>query len=129
AIKRLIPEAPMAFALDDESSLTRDKLTHVSTTYYGLRHYYREISRYWHEMAPAGLSMEQRELKKIMLPRQMFSGSDPLTAIHAHMIGDCTSFEVVNEMIAIAMNNRCNIIGVTHQPAQKAFFSENNHSQ
>lgn len=129
AIKRLIPEAPMAFALDDESSLTRTKLTHVSTTYYGLRHYYREISRYWHEIAPNGLSVEERELKKTMLPRQMFSGLDPLETIHTHMIGDCSSSQVVRRMLEVAEYNFPDIMGVTHKPREDSFFSDRYYSQ
>lgn len=39
---------PLAIALDDEGSLTRTKLTHVKTVYFGLRHIYREICSWWH---------------------------------------------------------------------------------
>jgi hypothetical protein len=39
---------PLAFALDDESSLTRTKMTHVRTVYFGLRHIYRETCAWWH---------------------------------------------------------------------------------
>lgn len=38
---------PLAFALDEESSLTRTKATHVRTVYFGLRHIYREIASWW----------------------------------------------------------------------------------
>ena len=41
-------EIPFAFALDDEGSLTRTKITHVRTVYFGLRHIYREICAWWH---------------------------------------------------------------------------------
>ncbi|RUO45155.1 glycosyltransferase family 2 protein [Idiomarina aquatica] len=49
AILHGLAEVPMAFALDDESSLTRTKATHVSTVYFGLRQVYREICRWYHK--------------------------------------------------------------------------------
>jgi glycosyltransferase involved in cell wall biosynthesis len=45
---QIVKEVPLAFALDDQSSLTRTKATHVRTVYFGLRHIYREICAWWH---------------------------------------------------------------------------------
>lgn len=49
SIRHGLSKVPMAFALDDEGSLTRTKATHVSTVYFGLRHIYREICRWYHQ--------------------------------------------------------------------------------
>lgn len=46
--KVIDPHVPYAFGLDDDSSLTRAKATHVSTVYSGLRHVYRELWRWLH---------------------------------------------------------------------------------
>lgn len=69
-------EAPMAFALDDESSLTRTKMTHVSTVYFGLRHVYREISRWYHkkgfdptQKTRIPLAMKQRDVREQMFDK------------------------------------------------------------
>ena len=45
---KIHPQIPLAFALDEESSLTRTKATHVRTVYFGLRHIYRQIAEWWH---------------------------------------------------------------------------------
>ena len=62
-----LAEVPMAFALDDESSLTRTKATHVSTVYFGLRQVYREICRWYHKRGldpTAKTSIPQAMLRK-----------------------------------------------------------------
>lgn len=48
---KIHPEIPLAFALDEESSLTRTKATHVRTVYFGLRHIYRQIAEWWHSQS------------------------------------------------------------------------------
>jgi glycosyltransferase involved in cell wall biosynthesis len=51
---------PLAFALDQETSLTRTPVTHAKTLFYGARREYREAAEEWHA------SVQQKELK---LPR------------------------------------------------------------
>ncbi|PSJ56510.1 glycosyltransferase family 2 protein [Kumtagia ephedrae] len=113
AVKKLLRETPMAFALDDESSLTRTKLTHVSTTYYGLRHYYREICRYWHESVGGRLTPEQEEMKRRMIPRQMFTRDESAIVVDEHLLGDCSDPAVVRQMTAAARDGTMRY-GITH---------------
>ena len=54
AIQHVLPEAPLSFALSDDSSLTRTKASHVKTIHYGLRRLYREASRWWHRQHQHG---------------------------------------------------------------------------
>ncbi|MBA3325411.1 MAG: glycosyltransferase, partial [Rhodobacteraceae bacterium] len=51
AIGRAAPNAPLAFALLDEGSLTRASATHVRTTLYGSRREYEEAGAYWRAKA------------------------------------------------------------------------------
>lgn len=48
SLHRVCANVPLAFALSDDSTLTRSKATHVKTVYYGLRKIYREASSWWH---------------------------------------------------------------------------------
>lgn len=52
AVVRLHKGVPLAFALDQESSLTRTPVTHAKTLFYGARREYREAARAWHEAVP-----------------------------------------------------------------------------
>lgn len=52
AFAKIQPDTPLAFALDEESSLTRTKATHVRTVYFGLRHIYRQIAMWWQHNQP-----------------------------------------------------------------------------
>ena len=62
----------MLFRSDAAGSLTRHPQTHARTIYFGLRHYYREISRYWHARYPQGLPASAQAQKQAMLPPTMF---------------------------------------------------------
>jgi hypothetical protein len=113
SVRKLLRDCPMAFALDDESSLTRTKLTHVSTSYYGLRHYYREICRHWHERGAERLTPEQEEAKRRMIPRQMFTRDESAIVVDEHLQGDCSDPAVVRQMMAAAWDGTLRY-GITH---------------
>ena len=49
SVKNILSAVPMAFALDDDGSLTRTKSTHVKTIHNGLRHIYRSTCEWWHK--------------------------------------------------------------------------------
>ncbi|WP_347331352.1 glycosyltransferase [Marinimicrobium locisalis] len=51
AVVRLHRGVPLAFALDQETSLTRTPVTHAKTLFYGARREYREAASAWHEHA------------------------------------------------------------------------------
>jgi hypothetical protein len=62
SLMQILLNTPLSFALSDESSLTRTKVTHVKTIYYGLRRIYRESARWWHRNAGDNLAMPEREV-------------------------------------------------------------------
>lgn len=51
AMRVVLPDVPLSFALSDEGSLTRSKAGHVKSVYFGLRRLYREGCRWWHREA------------------------------------------------------------------------------
>ncbi|WP_027331183.1 glycosyltransferase [Marinimicrobium agarilyticum] len=51
AVERLYKGVPLAFALDQETSLTRTPVTHAKTLFYGARREFREAAQAWHEQA------------------------------------------------------------------------------
>lgn len=65
-------EIPLAFALDEESSLTRTKATHVRTVYFGLRHIYREIYAWWHKYQKNITLSDAKKKRAFPAPQNMF---------------------------------------------------------
>lgn len=116
SVCRILPELPLAFALDDAASLTRNPLTHVRTTYGGLRHYYREICRYWHRQAPAGLSQQQQALKRAMLPAAIWPGQDGSLRVDLLIRGDCCDPAAMAKLTVLAGENPARRIALSHHP-------------
>lgn len=97
ALEKVMPNAPLALALDDDNSLTRTKQTHVSTIYYGLRRFYREIAQHWHSK-PNGLSAESHAKRLAMVPNEMFRRPDGPVPLDLVLRGDCTNPAVLARM-------------------------------
>jgi hypothetical protein len=116
AVRRILPDIPMAFALDDAGSLTRAPDTHVRSTYLGLRHYYREISRYWHARAPKGLSPEQQALKWGMIPAALKPGMHQPVEVDVLLRGDCCDPAVLEQMGQIIEADPNRRVGLAHVP-------------
>ncbi|PZQ10774.1 MAG: hypothetical protein DI565_19540 [Ancylobacter novellus] len=123
SVTKILPEAPLAFALDDVVSLTRTKATHVSTLYYGLRQYYKEIYRFWHRTSLGRLSPEQALKKQAMIPREMTSRDTAAHVVEVHVVGDCRDGGSVRAMAAYAENGAVRV-GVTHAPQPPMDLSE-----
>lgn len=116
AVRRILPDVPLAFALDQAASLTRNPATHVRTTYHGLRHYYREICRYWHAQAPAGLDPAQQKLKHHMLPKAILPGQDGRDQVDLLLRGDCCDPNVLTAIERFASSHPTRRIGLSHVP-------------
>lgn len=84
---------PLAFALDEESSLTRTKATHVRTVYFGLRHIYREICAWWHA-SQKDLHVKDAKTKRVFpAPRSMFERSGEPLVFNTVIAGDFSRLE------------------------------------
>ncbi len=114
SVHMLHRDIPFAFALDDETSLTRTKLTHVSTSYFGLRHYYREISRYFLSKHPKGLPPEAKAAKLAMVPIEMHSREHTPVVIDLWLKGDFTREAVVRDMRRYLEAYKGKNVGVSH---------------
>lgn len=73
SVKKIHSEIPLAFALDDESSLTRNKATHIKTMYHGMRHIYRSACQWWHSQDNSTLYMDMITERKFPAPPTMVS--------------------------------------------------------
>ncbi|WP_339119350.1 glycosyltransferase [Halomonas sp. BMC6] len=90
---KIYSDTPLAFALDEESSLTRTKATHVRTVYFGLRHIYREICAWWHA-SQKHLNVQDAKTKRAFpAPRSMFERSDEPLTFNTVIAGDFSRLE------------------------------------
>lgn len=93
SLAKIYDDVPLAFALDEESSLTRTKATHVRTVYYGLRHIYREICTWWHA-SQKNLYIKDANVKRAFpAPRSMFERSEEPLKFDAVIAGDFSRLE------------------------------------
>ncbi|MEO0465149.1 MAG: glycosyltransferase family 2 protein [Pseudomonadota bacterium] len=117
SLTKIMPDAPLALALDDDSSLTRTKQTHVSTIYYGLRRFYREIAQHWHRQ-PGGPTAENNARRLDMIPEEMFRKIEGTVTLDLVLRGDCTSHSVVEIMHRTlrAPGRAGQSIGIDHRP-------------
>ncbi|MGS2744288.1 glycosyltransferase [Halomonas sp. LS-001] len=93
SLAKIYPDTPLALALDEDASLTRTKATHVRTVYFGLRHIYREICRWWH-VTQSELHISGSESKRIFpAPRNMFERQEGPLVFGAVIAGDFSRLE------------------------------------
>lgn len=95
---KILPQIPLAFALDEESSLTRTKATHVRTVYYGLRHIYREICAWWHSTGKNLHVNGTSEQRTFPAPRSMFERNDEPLLYDVLIAGDFSRLEDCNKI-------------------------------
>jgi FkbM family methyltransferase len=115
ALAKLLPEAPLAFALDDDSSLTRTRATHVRTVYFGLRQIYRALGRHSHGVGDPEAAASWRAAA---LPPELSGDREPY-ALDFLLIGDCCDPGTVAEMRRFADGPEAagTRIGLFHWPA------------
>lgn len=115
AFVKVQPGVPMAWALDDDTSLTRAKATHISTNYHGLRHVYREVCHYWLSR-PEAERAGAEAVKRAMIPREMIAGAQPVRVLDLHLSGDLSDLSVAAQIVALVGARPGARIGLTHQP-------------
>lgn len=118
AFVKVQPAVPLAWALDDDTSLTRAKATHISTNYHGLRHVYREVCHYWLARPEAErMGPEAQAAKRAMIPREMTEGPQPVRMLDLHLTGDLSDPAVAAQAEAAVKARPGARIGLTHSPA------------
>ncbi len=117
SFSHVAPEAPLAFALDEEGSLTRAKAVHVVTNYHGPRLLYRQACRH-HLAGRDPLDAGARALKMRRIPAEMRGLPPDETPVDLCLIGDLFS-----KLVVEAMRQRlkdpafCEAkIGIVHEP-------------
>ena len=108
SVKKIHPDIPLAFALDDENSLTRNKATHIKTMYQGMRHIYRQASQWWHSKEPSNLFVDIDGVRKFPAPPTMISKNFYEMAGDTVFVGDFSEGRLaieIYEAIATAMSS------------------------
>lgn len=113
AFVRVRRGVPLAWALDDDSSLTRAKGTHIATNYHGLRHIYREVCHWW-LAKPEALLADGGAAKRRMIPREMTEGPQPPRALDLHIIANLADPALAPRLAALVAARPGARIGATH---------------
>lgn len=114
---KIYPDTPLAFALDEESSLTRTKATHVRTVYFGLRHIYREICAWWHTSQKHLYIKDAKTQRAFPAPRSMFErGGDPLE-FNTVIAGDFSRLEDCQKAAAYIRKHSQQKVALFHWPS------------
>ncbi len=107
AFKKIHKEVPMAFALDDDGSLTRNKATHIRTMHNGLRHIYRSACQWWHKSNPDNLFNENGIDRNFPAPKSMVVRGDNSAKAELIFISDfsqkrfkASEVEIIEMLIA-----------------------------
>ncbi|OOF13383.1 hypothetical protein BZG84_15830 [Salinivibrio sp. PR932] len=67
AVAKILPDVPLAFALDQASSLTRQSISHVRSVYFGLRAVYHQVRGLVRDVQPESLSRADTLIPQTML--------------------------------------------------------------
>lgn len=101
AVANIHSEFPLAFALDEENSLTRNNTTHVRTMHHGLRHIYRSACQEWHKRATnLRLSNSENE-RAFVAPRPLKVRNDNKISCDLLLIGDFRVNSLTNSQIEV----------------------------
>jgi len=88
-IPQVQPHAPLSFALDESTSLTRRGETHVRTLYFGLRREYRRGYTRWHARHSAGgLRINPAGPRKFPAPAVLIGNGGSFRTYHLVVVGD-----------------------------------------
>lgn len=113
---QIMKDVPLAFALDDQSSLTRTKATHVRTVYFGLRHIYREICAWWHRTADDLHIEHQQSRKALPIPVAMQFRDGRSTKVDVLLVSDFTNDEMSAPLLNWVAENPQVQFGLMHWP-------------
>ena len=110
--------APLAFALDEASSLTRAKATHVVSNYHGMRLVYREAARHHLRAARDPLDPEARAAHLRRVPPEMRGEAPPPGPLDLRLQADLFDPVAVAAMAKVLAEARWKgaRVGIQHEP-------------
>lgn len=117
AFAKIYSDTPLAFALDEESSLTRTKATHVRTVYFGLRHIYREICAWWHANHANLHVKNAKEKRTFTAPRSMFERSDEPLVFDTVIAGDFSRLQDCQQAARWVSQHGSQKVALFHWPS------------
>lgn len=117
AFAKIYSDTPLAFALDEESSLTRTKATHVRTVYFGLRHIYREICAWWHANHANLHVKNAKEKRTFPAPRSMFERSDEPLVFDTVIAGDFSRLQDCQQAARWVSQHGSQKVALFHWPS------------
>jgi hypothetical protein len=116
AVEKIHKKVPFSFALDDDSSLTRAKATHVRTIHNGLRHIYRSTAKWWHRSTdPKNLCITGVK-RAFPAPATMLERENKPLLLDLLIIGDFSNLDPDEQLLQINKDPNKSI-GVFHCPA------------
>jgi hypothetical protein len=115
SVVTILPDAPLAFALDAETSLTRTRATHARTVHFGLRQIYHAVARADRERV-GGPALTDRAWRRAALPPEALGRAEEPVALDHLLMGDCTDPAVLGRMRAEIDALDAPRIGVFHWP-------------
>lgn len=115
AVEKIHKKVPFSFALDDDSSLTRAKATHVRTIHNGLRHIYRSTAKWWHRSTDPKHLCITGVKRAFPAPTTMLERENKLLALDLLIVGDFSNLESEEQLRHINKDSDKKI-GVFHCP-------------
>jgi hypothetical protein len=97
AFRKIESKVPLAFAMDDESSLTRTKQTHVRTIHFGVRQIYRAVARESHA-GPGGTESGGSNRRYAAAPALLRGAAKGPIELDVLLMGNCSDPAIVTEM-------------------------------
>ncbi|XAG24802.1 glycosyltransferase [bacterium 19CA03SA04] len=115
ALQIIYPDIPLAFALDDRGSLTRQSEIHVRTVYFGVRHIYhqiRQLQRFLDKHQPGAFTLP--------IPQQLFPHHPAISSVDLLIVADFTqSSDQENGWLKLVKQTVANqqSVGLFHWPS------------
>lgn len=115
ALRVVEPDLPLAFALDDGGSLTRQSEIHVRTVYSGVRHIYhqiRQLQRFLDKHQPGGAALP--------IPQQLFAHRAAISNLDLLVVADFTQPSAeANDWLKLVQQAVANqqLVGLFHWPS------------
>ena len=116
----VMPDAPLAFGLDEEGSLTRSSATHVVSNFHGLRLIYREAARHHIATASDPNDPGARAAHMARVPPRMRGVPEPTGPLDLLVACDLFDDRAVERLAAILAEHPSGRAGILHEPTLRS---------